>query len=362
MSGRSTGARAPAPRRRTRKARAGKDAAAAPVDEGGGGLASRTSSVTLRQLRIFWAVAQAGSFTKASKLLDLAQPSLSQHMSRLEEEIGARLFNRDRNELALTDAGRFLLRKAELILSSVEEALVGLEEYASGARGVIAVGALSSIARNILPEALRGLGERFPELELDIHETAPAEAIDLLYGRRLNLALLATDSQAVTGTSFHRDIVCRDPYVLAVPNGIDLHEVVDVDKDLVPAERAIVNSTIQFNFGNQHKKRIEEWYQHVLPHYRVVAQSRTYEVALSMVQEGLGVAVVPALTAAIGPGRTFDVTLYRTGLTDREIAAFIPSQYVAVEPYASFLRVLRRTGAEVALPRLEDMPHLLRAL
>lgn len=322
----------------------------------------KSNAVTLHRLRIFWAVAQARSFTKASKLLDLAQPSLSQQISRLEEEIGALLFNRKRNELLLTDAGRFLLRKAELILSSVEEALVGLEEYAAGTRGVIAVGALSSIARNILPEALRGLAVRFPELELDIHETAPAEAVDLLYGRRLNLALLATDSQAATGTSFHRATVCRDPYALAVPNGIDLHGVTDVDSDLAPAERAVVNSTIQFNFGNQHKKRIEEWYQHVLPHYRVVAQSRTYEVALSMVQEGLGVAVVPALTAAIGPGRRFDVTLYQTSLPDREIAAFMPSQYASVEPYASFLEVLRETGGNIALPPIEAMPPLLRAL
>ena len=322
----------------------------------------KPNAVTLHRLRIFWAVAQARSFTKASKLLDLAQPSLSQQISKLEEETAAQLFNRNRNELVLTDAGRFLQRKAEIILSSVDEALVGLEEYAAGTRGVVAVGALSSIARNILPAAMRGLSDRFPEIELDIHETAPAEAVDLLYGRRLNLALLATDSQAATGTSFHRTTVCRDPYVLAVPTGIDLHEVRDVDADLAPAERAVVNSTIQFNFGNRHAKRIEEWYQHVLPHYRVVAQSRTYEVALSMVQQGLGVAVVPALTAAVGPGRTFDVTLYRTSLPDREIAAFIPSQYVPVEPYASLLGVLRDIGAGVTLPPTEGMPPLLHAL
>ena len=322
----------------------------------------KTNSVTLHRLRIFWAVAKARSFTKASKLLDLAQPSLSQQMSRLEDEIGAQLFDRNRGELRLTDAGRFLLRKAELILSSVEEALVGLEEFASGARGVIAVGALSSIARNVLPGALRGLGDRFPELELDIHETAPAEAVELLYGRRLNLALLATDSQAATGTSFHSVAVCRDPYVLAVPNGLDLDRVRDVHADLAAADRAVANSTIQFNFGNQHQKRIDEWYRHVLPHYRVVAQSRTYECALSMVQEGLGVAVVPALTAAIGPGRTFDVTLYRTSLPDREIAAFIPSQYISVEPFASFLGVLRETGGAVPLPPMRGMPPLLHAL
>ena len=117
-------------------------------------MVTKPSAVTLHQLRIFWAVAQARSFTKASKLLDLAQPSLSQQISKLEEEVGAQLFDRNRNEMALTDAGAFLLRKAELILSSVEEALVGLEEFAAGTRGVIAVGALSSIARNVLSRSV----------------------------------------------------------------------------------------------------------------------------------------------------------------------------------------------------------------
>ena len=320
------------------------------------------STVTLHQLRIFWAVAQAKSFTKASKLLDLAQPSLSQQISKLEEEVGTLLFNRSRSELALTDAGRFLLRKAELILSSVEEALIGLEEFAAGTRGVIALGALSSIARNVLPEAIRLLAVRFPELEIDIHETAPAEAVDLLYGRRINLALIATESAAALGTSFHRTTVSTDPYVLAVPRGLDLSRVTDVERDLEPAERAVINSTIQFNFGNQHKKRIEDWYQHVLPHYRVVAQSRTYEVALSMVQGGLGVAVVPALTAIIGAHSTFDVTLYRTTLPDREIVALMPSQYARIEPFASFAEVLGRAGQNVELPRIEPLPPLLKAL
>jgi len=320
------------------------------------------SAVTLHQLRIFWAVAQARSFTKASKLLDLAQPSLSQQISKLEEEVGAQLFSRSRNEMQVTDAGRFLLRKAELILSSVDEALVGLAEFAAGSRGVIAVGALSSIARNVLPAAMRLLSERFPEVEIDIHETAPAEAVDLLYGRRLNVALLATDSAAASGTSFHRTTVLSDPYVLAVPPGLDLARVQDVETDLGPAERAVVNSTIQFNFGNQHKKRIEEWYQHVLPHYRVVAQSRTYEVALSLVQEGLGVAVVPALTASLGAERAFDITLYRTTLPDRDVVALTPSQYARTEPYASFLRVLRESGRQIKLPAIEPLPPLLKAL
>ena len=88
--------------------------------------------MTLHQLRIFWAVAHAKSFTKASKLLGLAQPSLSQQISKLEKDAGVKLFSRDRNEMNLTDAGRFLSRKTELILSSAEEANIGLREFSEG--------------------------------------------------------------------------------------------------------------------------------------------------------------------------------------------------------------------------------------
>jgi len=318
--------------------------------------------MTLHQLRIFWAVAHARSFTKASKILGLAQPSLSQQISKLEEDVGAQLFNRNRSELELTDAGTFLARKAELILSSVDEALVGLKEFAEGTRGVLAIGALSSIARILLPQAIHRLSRRYSEVEVDVHETAPAEALELLYGRRLTMAILATDSIASSSVSFHQTNIFSDPYVLAVPRGIDLSEVQSVEHDLPETERQIINSTIQFNFGSQHKRRIEAWYQKVLPHYRVVGQTRTYEVALSMVQEGLGVAVVPALTASLGPGRSFDVTLYRTGLPDRHLVALTPSQYVRVEPFASCLGFFTEIGQEIELPPIAPLPPLLKEL
>jgi len=317
--------------------------------------------MTLHQLRIFWAVAHAKSFTKASKLLGLAQPSLSQQVSKLEKDVGVKLFARDSNQMNLTDAGNFLSRKAELILSSAEEASVGLKEFAEGTRGVIAVGALSSLARNLIPSAVHRLADLFPYVELDIHETAPAEALDLLYGRRLNIAMLATDSIASSSSSFHQTHIVTDPYVFAVPRGLELSAASTVES-LGDAERKIINSTVQFNFGSQHKRRIEEWYQKALPHYRVVGQTRTYEVALSMVQEGLGVAVVPALTATVGPDRSYDVDLYRTTLPDREIVALTPSQYVQVEPFSSFLRVLGEAGGDLMLPKILDIPPILEQL
>ena len=80
--------------------------------------------MTLHQLRIFLAVAQSASLTRAGKQLGLAQPSLSQQLARLEDSLGTRLFDRGRNRMELTDPGRVLLRHALGIIREVNEAEV----------------------------------------------------------------------------------------------------------------------------------------------------------------------------------------------------------------------------------------------
>ena len=316
--------------------------------------------MTLHQLRIFWAVAHAESLTKASKQLGLAQPSLSQQLAKLEESIGTQLFTRTRNQMELTDAGKFLIRKAEMILGGVDEALAGLRQLGEGKGGVIAIGSINSIARVIVPEAITLITATFPGVEVDIHEVAPAEAIEMLYGRRLNIALLAANSVAGSEVSFNRFDVVTDPYVLAVPSGIDLSKVADPDADLPPEHRAIVNRCIQFNFGTAHNRRVEQWYQRFMPHHRLVAQTRTYDVALSLVQARLGVALVPALTAHSAHVLLSGVTLYDAQQEDRRTVALVPSQYVRAEPNASFLKALQDVGQRVEMPPIEPVPPFLR--
>ena len=319
--------------------------------------------ITLHQLKIFWTVAQASSFTKASKILGLAQPSLSQQISKLEDEVGSLLFKRGRSKMSLTEAGLFLQRRSEIILSSVEETMVGLRQFGSGQKGLISVGLLSSVARNLLPAASEKLAKKFPEIELDILEISPAEAIDLLYGRQLSVAVLAEDSIAKSILSFSKSYLFEDPYVLAVPKNISLENIKNLDDLKKSKESSVLNNIIQFEFGNQHKKRIEEWFTSVLPNSRVFAKTRTYEVALSMVQSGRGVAIVPALAARLGGKKIdFDVNLYKTNLPQRKIISLIPSQYVRVEPYKSFIGSLVATGKSMQLPKANPVPPILESL
>jgi LysR family transcriptional regulator, transcription activator of glutamate synthase operon len=309
-------------------------------------------AVTLQQLRIFWAVAHSPSLTRAAKQLGLTQPSLSQQIAKLEQALDGRLFDRVNNQLVLTDAGRFLLRKAETILAELDEAETGLAEFRLGQRGRIGVGAIASLARSLVPEAWRRAMEHVPDLELDVHELAPAEAVEQLYGRNIQVAVLSATSVAANRISFNKVEVGRDGYALAVPPGLPLAGVADPDRDLPPDARRLLNRCIQFNFGNAHTQRTEEWYRRVLPRHRVVAQCRTYEVALAMVEAGLGVALVPILATVQGGRRLFDVDLHPAPGLERPLVALVPPQYLRVQPYAAFVEALAAAGAALDPPGL----------
>ena len=325
-----------------------------------GGVSFAKTEMTLHQLRIFWAVAHAETLTKAAKQLGLTQPSLSQQLSKLETSVGARLFDRTPGQMALTDAGSFLLRKAEHILSNVTEAAEGLRQFSDGRRATLRVAGLHSALRVLLPAALPKIMSQFPDLEIDLHEAAPAETLELLYGRRVNVGLVAEASVASAGVGFRKVPVFTDSYVFAVPKGITLEGVTDPDHELDASDTAVVNSCIEFSFGTQHTRRVEQWYAEVLPRHRIVAQCRSFETALAMVQAGVGVCLVPALTA-LDSGRMVEgVNLYRSTEPDRTIVALIPGQYQRVEPYRSFLDALAAAGRELSLPQIAETPPFLR--
>jgi DNA-binding transcriptional LysR family regulator len=215
------------------------------------------AAMNLHQLRIFYAIAQSTTLTQAAKQLGLTQPTLSQQLSKLEQKIGAKLFDRALNQMELTNAGQFLLRRAQIILNEVDETQSHLHEFATGTRGIIRLAGLNSIIRVVAPQAIALLKEQFPEVEFDIHELAPAEVLELLYGRQVNIGLIAANSVAKSSVSFKEIPLLGDPYVFAAPSGLGLGSIAAPDIDLAPDARRVVNSCICFNFGTPHARRIE---------------------------------------------------------------------------------------------------------
>lgn len=320
--------------------------------------AAKRPDLTLHQLRIFWAVANARTLTNAAKQLGMAQPSLSQQLARMEQAAGTPLFHRRSSAMELTEAGAYLLPRAEQVLRAMQMLDDGLVQFRLGQRVTIHIAGITSILRVLLPPALAQLQRDFPEIELDIHERAPADILELLYSRRVHVGLLAGNSVAEAGVDFAQIPLAADPYVLAVPDWLDLDEVTDLAA-LPPDHAGILGRSIRFAFGTQHTKRIEAWFERVLPDNQIAAQCRSFEVAIELVRGGTGVCLVPALATVHGATTLDGVRLYRVDAAPRRLVALIPSQYQRVEPYASLIGALARAGDSTRLPPMRATPPLL---
>ncbi|MCQ0093104.1 LysR family transcriptional regulator [Roseovarius sp. M141] len=322
-------------------------------------LVSAGCGITLRRLQIFWVVAHSETLTKAAKQLGVAQPSLSQQLSGLESAVGAQLFDRRSNRMTLTEEGRSILRLAERVLNSMQALEDGVEAMGQGARQTIRLAGLSSILRVLLPRALSAVHAAMPEAEFDIHDSAPTEVLDLLYGRHINLGLIASNSIASASAGFHQVPIMADPLVLVVPERLRLEDARKGETDFAPEDRAMLNRTIQFSFGTQYSERVQAWYDRALPQNALFARVRSYESAIAMVQQNLGVCLAPALSTLVGGKPSGNVRLYRVDLEPRNIVALVAPQYLHNPAYTTLIEALQAAGAECDLPPVHDLPRFM---
>jgi LysR family transcriptional regulator, hydrogen peroxide-inducible genes activator len=170
----------------------------------------------LHQLRYFVAVAEMGHFTRAAERCFVAQPSLSQQISKLEKELGQPLFERLGRIVRLTDAGRTLYQQAVPILASVAEARRQVIEASCEQGGAVAVGAILSIAPFLLPSLASEFQRRFPASRVIINEELTAHVIaDCLRGE-LDVGVLALP---IAETQLHVEQLFEEELLLALPAG-----------------------------------------------------------------------------------------------------------------------------------------------
>ena len=220
-------------------------------------VSQKRAEVTVHQLRIFWAIAHSNTLTKAAKQLGLAQPSLSQQLSKLEQTIGTLLFQRRAGEMTLTEAGNYLLSRAEHVLRGIRELKDGLSQYSDGKRVTVRLAGINSVLRVILlPQAIHELQAAYPDADFDIQESAPADVLEMLHGRRINVGLLAANSVAEDAVVFVQVTVAEEPYVLVVPEASSLDGIEDPERELSEPDHALINRSIQFIFGTRHADRV----------------------------------------------------------------------------------------------------------
>ncbi|CAN3982516.1 Hydrogen peroxide-inducible genes activator =_ OxyR [Kitasatospora purpeofusca] len=188
-------------------------------------------SPTVAQLRAFVAVAEHRHFREAAAATGTSQPALSGAVAALEESLGAQLVERTTRRVMITPLGERVLEHARRVLASVQ----ALTEEVDAARrpftGPLHLGVIPTVAPYLLPTVLRLVRDRYPELELHVHEERTPSLLEGLAAGRLDVLLLALPAGGASPT---RDIPLFDEdFVLVTPPEHELAGQVDVARDVL---------------------------------------------------------------------------------------------------------------------------------
>ncbi len=144
----------------------------------------------VHKLRVFAAVAQSLSFTKAAQGLHLTQSAVSHAIAALERELDTPLLRREGKRISLTEPGRVLLDHSRRLFTALEEAGAAVKRSARPDRGRLRIGASPAACQYLVPEPLREFRESYPEFELSIAAGDSPQIAQQLYDGHIDLGLL----------------------------------------------------------------------------------------------------------------------------------------------------------------------------
>ncbi|MFL1379878.1 LysR family transcriptional regulator [Nocardiopsis protaetiae] len=242
------------------------------------------------RLRVLVEIAHAGSIAAAAERLSFTPPALSQQLTKLEREVGVVLVERGRTGATLTGAGRILLEHGERVLGELRDAEAAVRAYAGTPPDHLSVGAFASAGQILLPQTLAAFGRDHPHVRLSLTEIEPPGGHDLVTSGDLDV-LVTHRYPAVPlprASGLHRERVLVDPLMVVAPTG---HPVADrpmsladlADEEWICGAPGIANRTTLDAAAAAAGVKLTVTYE-----------TRDYEVALALIEVGVGVALVPS--------------------------------------------------------------------
>jgi LysR family transcriptional regulator, transcription activator of glutamate synthase operon len=239
----------------------------------------------LRQLRSAVAIARRLSFTAAADELAVAQPALSQQIAALERELGVRLFDRTNRRVALTDAGRAFVARAERVIADVNAAAEEMTAFAGGLRGRVVLGTYQSFAEYTLPKLLGRFHAEHPGIEVALREGMADELLAALHAGTLDVFVGESN---LSGQTFRIEPLYEDELVIAVAARHRLAARTTVRLDELRDEAFVI-----FRPGSTMTHRLMMLAREAGFAPRVAFESEDTLTVRSLVAEGLGVAMYP---------------------------------------------------------------------
>jgi LysR family hydrogen peroxide-inducible transcriptional activator len=291
-------------------------------------------SMEIHQLRYFCAVAKNGTFTRAAIAERVAQPSLSQQIQKLENELGTKLFERLPRSVRLTSFGAAFLPKAERILRELSDAKAEIVELSGKEDGELLLGAIPTIAPYLLPTVLSRLSQSHPSIKVKITEDTTHVLVEHLHKGALQMIIAALPVEGADLSCFD---LFRESFFAVLPENHPL-----AGRKSVRIEELRKEPFLLMKEGHCFRESTLAVCRKSKVAPNVVFESGQFATILGLVSAGIGVSAVPEMAVQPAPGCKF-VPLANSSAA-RRIGAVVVSRHFQSKAERLFLDLLRQVG------------------
>ncbi len=312
--------------------------------------------MTLQQLKYLVAIADSGmNITAAAERLYTSQPGISKQLKLLEQELGVQLFTRKGKSLsAITPAGRDVIARARRIMREAENIRNLASDLSGEQEGTLSIATTHTQARHVLPETIKAFRERYPKINLELHQGTSEQIAELVAANRVDFAIATGSRQLFPGLVL---LPCfRWDRVILVPNNHPLSTVKELTLPLLATYPLVT-----YVFGTTGESSLKKAFAEHGLEPNVVFTARDADIIKTYVRMGMGVGIVAPmayecqdqkdLTALSAPDLFPRVTTWlgfrRDAVLRRYMVDFIALLAPHLTPYLTRKAAQLSTQAEV---------------
>ena len=241
----------------------------------------------LRHLKYFLAVAEELSFTKASEKLFISQPPLSRQIMELEEELQARLFNRNNKRVELTEAGKYFEKEVRELFQNLERITIKTKKIAENVSGEFRIAYISSIYSSVISDLIKHLKEQFPYVNFKLFEISTTKQISALEQGKIELGIIRSP---IKSPKIKAQLWFKDGFsVVYNKNLIQIKSEEEIPK--------LKDETFVF-FNKDYAPHYHDVLLELCAFYgfepQVVHKSNNINSIVQLVKNGLGISIVPS--------------------------------------------------------------------
>lgn len=249
---------------------------------------------SLKQLRVFVAIARHGSFSRAGEAIGLTQSAVSHSVKELEAEIGVRLLDRTTREVLLTDAGRRLANRVERLLDELQASLLDARSFGVQRSGTVRVASSQTISAHLMPQCIAAGERQYPDIRILLRDQAQQWVLNSIRNAEVDFGIVVDPVQAI---DLDCEPILHEPFLLLCRDDHQFADLPQVHWSALSGSRLVLQ-----DYASGSRQLIDSALRQQGVEAEVVQEIGHPATLFPMVAAGIGISIFPALALPLPEG------------------------------------------------------------